>query len=171
WSCDVREGVIRQSLYRVSQLLKRNGLRDVPKKPFLSGNGMQKSAPADDQCLTPFFEGPARGPTQHCEETRRRAAGHCRKGRLIACLSFFVSGYGTEQPVCLAVDPVGEVQDIGAAVVDPVDPEGEGPEAASRVAARVDRDRAVKLPVARDKGIDLAMEEAEVADQHIIAEP
>src|SRR5262249_32194379 len=113
----------------------------------------------------------ARGPTQHCEETRRRAAGHCRKGRLIACLSFFVSGYGTEQPVCLAVDPVGEVQDIGAAVVDPVDPEGEGPEAASRVAARVDRDRAVKLPVARDKGIDLAMEEAEVADQHIIAEP
>src|SRR5262249_21678191 len=45
------------------------------------------------------------------------------------------------------------------------------PEAASPLSARVDRDRAVKLPVARDKGIDLAMEEAEVADQHIIAEP
>src|SRR5262245_59384372 len=82
-----------------------------------------------------------------------------------------MSVYGTEQPVCLAVDPVGEVQDIGAAVVDAVDPEGEGPEAASPLSARVDRDRAVKIPVARDKGIDLAMEEAEVADQHIIAEP
>src|SRR5215813_2996600 len=81
-----------------------------------------------------------------------------------------MSVYGTEQPVCLAVDPVGEVQDIGAAVVAAA-PEGEGPEAARRLAARVDRDRAVKLPVARDKGIDLAMAEAEVADQHIIAEP
>src|SRR5262249_53656278 len=81
-----------------------------------------------------------------------------------------MSVYGTEQPVCLAVDPVGEVQDIGAAVVA-FDPEGEGPEAASPLSARVDRDRAVKLPVARDKGIDLAMAEAEVADQHIIAEP
>src|SRR5262249_38876665 len=81
-----------------------------------------------------------------------------------------MSGYGTEQPVCLAVDPVGEVQDIGAAVVA-LDPEGEGPEAASRVAAGVDRDRPMQLSVARDKGIDLAMAEAEVADQHIIAEP
>src|SRR5262249_38730447 len=55
-----------------------------------------------------------------------------------------MSGYGTEQPVCLAVDPVGEVQDIGAAVVA-LDPEGEGPEAASRVAAGVDRDRPLQL--------------------------
>ena len=30
-----------------------------------------------------------------------------------------MSGHGTEQPVCLAVDPVGEVQDIGAAVEFP----------------------------------------------------
>jgi len=30
-----------------------------------------------------------------------------------------MSGYGTEQPVCLAVDPVGEVQDIGAALLPP----------------------------------------------------
>src|SRR5262249_38558136 len=57
-----------------------------------------------------------------------------------------MSGYGTEQPVCLAVDPVGEVQDIGAAVVA-LDPEGEGPEAASRVAAGVDRDRPMQLSV------------------------
>src|SRR5262252_6596905 len=81
-----------------------------------------------------------------------------------------MSGYGTEQPVRLAVDPVGEVQDIGAAVAAS-DPEVDRPEAASRVSARVDRDRAVKFSVARDKGIDLAMEVAEVADQHIIAEP
>ena len=81
-----------------------------------------------------------------------------------------MSGYGTEQPVCLAVDPVGEVQDIGAAVVAS-DPEEDRPEAASPLSARVDRDRPMQLSVARDKGIDLAMEEAEVADQHIIAEP
>src|SRR5215469_17282788 len=78
--------------------------------------------------------------------------------------------YSTEQPVFLAVDPVGEVQDIGAAVVA-ADSEGEGPEAARRLAAGVDRDRPMQLSVARDKGIDLAMEVAEVADQHIIAEP
>src|SRR5262245_19235385 len=82
-----------------------------------------------------------------------------------------ISGYGTGQPVCLAVDPVGEVQDIGAAVVDAVGPEGEGPEAASLLSARFDRDRPMQLSVARDKGIDLAMAKAEVADQHIIAEP
>src|SRR5262245_66379537 len=81
-----------------------------------------------------------------------------------------MSGYGTEQPVCLAVDPVGEVQDIGAAVVAS-DPEVDRPEATSLLSARVDRDRPMQLSVARDKGIDLAMEEAEVADQHIIAEP
>src|SRR5262249_60848008 len=81
-----------------------------------------------------------------------------------------MSGYGTEQPICLAVDPVGEVQDIRAAVVAS-DPEVDRPEAASPLSTRVDWDRAVQLSVARDKGIDLAMEEAEVADQHIIAEP
>src|SRR5262249_10497586 len=81
-----------------------------------------------------------------------------------------MSGYGTEEPVCLAVDPVGEVQDNGAAVVA-ADPEVDRPEAASRVSARVDRDRPMQLSVARDKGMDLAMEVAEVADQHIIAEP
>src|SRR5215831_10952331 len=81
-----------------------------------------------------------------------------------------MGGYGTEQPIVLAVDPVGEVQDIGAAVVA-ADSEGEGPKAARRLAAGVDRDRPMQHSVARDKGIDLAMEVAEVADQHIIAEP
>src|SRR5262245_56800327 len=101
----------------------------------------------------------------------RSAYSGCRFRLMSGYGTITMSVYGTEQPVCLAVDPVGEVQDIGAAVVDAVDPEGEGPEAASPLSARVDRDRAVKRPVARDKGIDLAMEEAEVADQHIIAEP
>src|SRR5215470_3533266 len=55
-----------------------------------------------------------------------------------------MSGYGTEQPVILAVDPVEEVQDIGAAVVAS-DPEEDRPEAASRLSdAVVDRDRAEK---------------------------
>src|SRR6516162_7190308 len=94
---------------------------------------------------------------------RRTAVAGTRAFRLM-------SGYGTEQPVCLAVDPVEEVQDIGAAVVAS-DPEVDRPEAASLLSARVDRDRAMKLPVGRDEGVDFAMEEAEVADQHIIAEP
>src|SRR5262249_45982030 len=93
-----------------------------------------------------------------------------------------MSGYGTEQPVCLAVDPVGEVQDIGAAVVA-FDPEVDRPEAASlepdlpifgirlSLSARFDRDRAAKLPVGRVEGVDFAMEKAEVADQQMIAEP
>src|SRR5215469_12190918 len=81
-----------------------------------------------------------------------------------------MGGYSTEQPVFLAVDPVGEVQDIGAAVVA-ADSEGEGPEAARRLAAGVDRDRPMQLSIARDKGIDLAVDVAGVADQYIIAEP
>src|SRR6516164_7719903 len=80
-----------------------------------------------------------------------------------------MSGYGTEQPVCLAVDPVGEVQDIGAAGVA-ADPEVDHPEAASLLFARVDRDRAVKLPAVRVEGVDFAMEIAEVADKQIKAE-
>jgi hypothetical protein len=59
-----------------------------------------------------------------------------------------MSGYGTEQPVCLAVDPVREVQDIGVAVVAS-DPEVDRPEAASPLSAVLIGDRAVKLPVGR----------------------
>src|SRR5215472_5161175 len=81
-----------------------------------------------------------------------------------------MSGYGTEQPVCLAVDPVGEVQDIGAAVVA-LDPEVDRPEAASPLIARVDRDRAAKLPGGRVEGVDFAMEIAEVADKQMKGEP
>src|SRR6516164_10279449 len=89
-------------------------------------------------------------------------------GTISGCGS--ISGYGTEQPVCLAVDPVGEVQDIGAAVVAS-DPEVDHPEAASLLIARVDRDRAAKLPVGRVEGVDFAMEIAEVADKQMKGEP
>ena len=81
-----------------------------------------------------------------------------------------MSVYGTELPVILAVDPVEEVQDIGAAVVASAAPEEERPEAASLLSARVDRDRAEKLPVGRVEGVDFAMETAEVADKQRIAE-
>src|SRR5438876_4652523 len=105
------------------------------------------------------------------EQLRRFPTPSGRRTAVAGTSAFrLMSGYGTEQPVCLAVDPVGEVQDIGAAVVAS-DPEVDRPEATSLLSARVDRDRPMQLSVARDKGIDLAMEEAEVADQHIIAEP
>src|SRR6516164_8188813 len=81
-----------------------------------------------------------------------------------------MGGYGAEQPVGLAVDPVGEVEDIGAAVAA-ADPELDRPEAARHVAARIDRDRSMQLSVARDEGVNFAVAKAEVADQHIIAEP
>src|SRR5262249_46570726 len=105
---------------------------------------------------------------------RRTAVAGASAFRLMRGYGATMSVYGTEQPVCLAVDPVGEVQDMGAAVVAS-DPEVDRPEAASRAgrraSARVDRDRAVKLPVGRDEGVDFAMEKAEVADKQSIAEP
>src|SRR6516165_11795997 len=81
-----------------------------------------------------------------------------------------VGGYRAEQPVRLTVDPVSKVKNIGAAVVA-ADPELDRPKAARGVAAGVDRDRSMQLSVARDEGVDLAMEKAEIADQHIVAEP
>src|SRR4029077_3420003 len=80
-----------------------------------------------------------------------------------------MAGYGTEQPVHLAVDAVGEVEDIGTAVAA-ADPKLDRPQAARWGAARVDRDRSMQLSVAWDEGVNFAMEKAEVADQHIIAE-
>ena len=62
------------------------------------------------------------------------------------------SGYGTEQPVVLAVDPVGEVQDIGTAIVAS-NPEIERPEAACRVAAGFYRDRPVQVPMVGSKAL------------------
>src|SRR5262249_32660917 len=91
------------------------------------------------------------------------------------CWRGTMSVYGTEQPVVLAVDPVEEVQDMGAAVVAS-GPEEDRPEAASRARRRfasayVDRDRAVKLPAGRDEVVDFALSKAEVADKQSIAAP
>ena len=80
-----------------------------------------------------------------------------------------VTGYGCEQPVRLAPDPVGEVKDIGTAVVA-ADTELDCPETARGEAAGVDRDRPVQLSVARDEGVYFAVLKAEVSDQHFIAE-
>jgi hypothetical protein len=55
-----------------------------------------------------------------------------------------VTGYRCEQPVRLALDPVGEVKDIGTAVVA-ADTELDFPETARGEAAGVDRDRPVQL--------------------------
>src|SRR5271167_4088563 len=82
-----------------------------------------------------------------------------------------VREYGAEQPVHLAVDPVGEVEGIGIAVIT-ADPEPNGPKPAWLVAlADSDRDCPAELPGRRIEGIDLAMEIAEVADQQMIDEP
>src|SRR5439155_1675846 len=63
-----------------------------------------------------------------------------------------VREYGAEQPVRLAVDPVGEVEGIGIAVTA-ADPELEGPKPARRVAlADIDRDRPTELSGRRGEG-------------------
>src|SRR5271167_857665 len=77
----------------------------------------------------------------------------------------------SEQPVLLAVDPIGEVERIGGAGVTRAGPEAERPKAAGRVeASDVDRDRAEKGAGARIEGVDLAIDEAEIAHQQIVAE-
>src|SRR6267378_3783846 len=81
-----------------------------------------------------------------------------------------VREYGAEQPVGLAVDPVGEVEGIGIAVIA-ADPEIEGPKPARRVAlADVDPDRPAVRSGRRVEGIDSAIAKAEVADQQMIDE-
>jgi hypothetical protein len=80
------------------------------------------------------------------------------------------AGYGAEQPVRLAVDPVSEVEGIGTAVVA-ADPELDRPKAARVHAAGADRKRPVKFPADRVEGVDLAVTKAEVADQQMTAKP
>ena len=64
-----------------------------------------------------------------------------------------VREYGAEQPVGLAVDPVGEIEGIGIAVTA-ADPEIEGPKPARRVAlADVDPDRPAVLSGRRSKAL------------------
>jgi hypothetical protein len=79
---------------------------------------------------------------------QRRSTGVLRRA--------LVAGYGAKQPVRLAVDPICEVEGIGTAVVA-AHPELDRPKAARAHAAGVDRERPVKLPVARDESVDFAM--------------
>jgi hypothetical protein len=65
------------------------------------------------------------------------------------------AGYGAEHPVCLAVDPVSEVEGIGTAIVA-ADPELDRPKAVRAHAAGADRKRPVKLPADRVERVDLA---------------
>src|ERR1700760_2603253 len=78
---------------------------------------------------------------------------------------------GAKQPVRLAVDPVGEVEGIGIAVIA-ADSELKAPKPA-RLLALTDiyRDPTAELPGRRVEGVDLAMAKAEVADQQMIDEP
>jgi hypothetical protein len=73
------------------------------------------------------------------------------------------SSDGAEQPVRLAVDPVGKVKDIGTAVLA-ADPEIESPKAA-RHAAIVDRDGALQRSGQRIKGVYLVQVIARLEDR------
>src|SRR5712672_3616134 len=87
------------------------------------------------------------GPTPSTTGSKRRQPVFLRRT--------LAAGYGAEQPVRLAVDPVSEVEGIGTAVVA-ADPELDRPKAARAHAAGADRKRPVKLPVDRVEGVDLA---------------
>jgi hypothetical protein len=74
-----------------------------------------------------------------------------------------VREYGAEQPVVLAVDPVGEVEGVGIAVTA-ADPKPDKPKPAWRAAlAESDRDRPTEFPGRRIEGVDPAIEIAKVA--------
>src|SRR5690242_1072025 len=65
-----------------------------------------------------------------------------------------VREYGPEQPVRLAIDPVGEVEGIGIAVTA-ADPKPDEPKPARGVTlADIDRDRPTELPGRRVEGVD-----------------
>src|SRR5499426_2592203 len=76
-----------------------------------------------------------------------------------------------EQSVCLAVDPVVEVQGVGVAAAAGATSEHESPQPTGGIArAHVDRDRALEGAGHRVERIDSAGKEAEVAHQQITAE-
>src|SRR5215469_3448920 len=92
--------------------------------------------------------------------------GSYASGKRLQARDHLVAGYGTEQPVRLAVDPVGEVEDMGTAVVA-AHPELDRPQAARGLAAVVDRDGPVQFSVGRDEGVNFAVQITEIADQQI----
>src|SRR5215831_14742979 len=78
---------------------------------------------------------------------------------------------GPEQSACLAIDPIVEIQGVGVAAVAGATPEHQTPQPARGVAgANIDRDRALERAGHRIERIDLAGDEAEVANQQVTAE-
>src|SRR5262245_24674094 len=70
----------------------------------------------------------------------------------------------------LAVDAVGEVEGVRAAVAAAA-PESQGPETARRESlGQFDRDRAYQLVVLEIESVDFAVLEAEIAHQKVAAE-
>ena len=70
----------------------------------------------------------------------------------------------------LAVDAIGEIEGVGVAV-HAADPEFKRPQATRSIAAAgIDRDRALERSGYRVEGVDLAGDEAEIADQQVAAE-
>ena len=124
------------------------------------------SSAANDVCEFRRSSGDLLPPSPPAEKT---AARQDQAGK--ACTSDGGgNAYGAKQPVRFAVDSIGEEQRVGAPIVAP-GPEAEGPKAAWRVAeANINRDRAQECPVERVEGVNLAGDEAEIADQQVVRE-
>jgi len=84
------------------------------------------------EVIKPGMEHPPQRPAISSVECVPRVNFHAGDAKLWLALGShagLVGGYGAEQPVRLAVDPVGEVEDIGTPVVAP-HPEPDRPQAA-----------------------------------------
>src|SRR5262245_34968949 len=76
-----------------------------------------------------------------------------------------------EQTMRLAVDAVGEVEGVRAAVAGAAAPEHQGPETARRLSRTGgDRDRAYQLVVLGIESVDFTVLKAEIAHQKVAAE-
>src|SRR5258705_11973705 len=72
----------------------------------------------------------------------------------------------------LAVDAVGEVEGVRAAVAAAAAPESQGPETAQRLSRTGgDRDRAYQLVGLGIESVDFAVQETEIAHQQVAPEP
>src|SRR5262252_10507686 len=98
---------------------------------------------------------PARAPPGRCHETAAKEEEGGRR-RNAQC---------PEQSAGLAVEPVVEVQGVGIAAAAGATSKHESPQPARAIAgAHIDRDRALESAGHRVERIDLAGEEAEVAE-------
>src|SRR3954466_6582055 len=87
------------------------------------------------------------------------------------CLNWRHARDCAEQTMLLAVDAVGEVEGVRAAVVGTAAPESQGPETARRVSRTGgDRDGAFELVGLEIESVDFTVLEAEIAHQKSVAE-